>query len=149
MAKWPLFHTVLKDSPMMKTGELEEKLREQVCRSDVQTFLSYYESQGLITRPMKGLIVLVQEQKHGLLASLLVLIDGWKARRDERKRRERFERARIELELPLIGLELIAMQDENERPWISYVTKRVRKMLKDGKVDASVVEEVKRLKRKH
>ncbi|UCE16208.1 MAG: hypothetical protein JSV12_00905 [Candidatus Bathyarchaeota archaeon] len=61
MKKWPLFYTILKNSPTMKTGDLLDKLREQVSRTDAYNFLNVYEREGLIVRNTRGLIVLVKK----------------------------------------------------------------------------------------
>lgn len=45
----------------MKTGDLLDKLREQVSRTDAYNFLNVYEREGLIVRNTRGLIVLVKK----------------------------------------------------------------------------------------
>lgn len=60
MEKWALIRTVLSTSPTMKTGEIVEKLRGQVSRSDVYTFLDVYERNGKIHRPLRGVVMLVR-----------------------------------------------------------------------------------------
>jgi len=79
MEKWPLFYTHLKRSPMMKTGVLRDRLREQVSKTDFFNFLNVYEQKELIIRPGRGAIMLVKKP-------------GFWERRAERKRLERIEK---------------------------------------------------------
>jgi len=82
MAKWALIHAYLKNSPMMKPKDLEEKLRGQISRSDMFTFLKVYEDKGLIIRP-SGSIMLVKKPSRWNILETLKYFDE---RRDKRKR---------------------------------------------------------------
>jgi len=87
MKKWPLFYAILKNSPMMRTGSLEDKLRGRVSRSDFFEFLKVYERKEKIIRPTRGLIKLVRKP-------------GFWERRAERKQ---LANEREELELDVEG----------------------------------------------
>lgn len=123
MKKWPLFYTILKNSPMMKTGDLEVKLRERVSRTDFFEFLKVYEKKEKIVRPTRGLIMLVKKP-------------GFWERRAERKRLEK-ERKIFELEVE--GYALMEEARLNEDEYEDEMTpekcakrrQKYRKLLKD------------------
>lgn len=120
MKKWPLFYAILKNSPMMRTGDLEDKLRERVSRSDIYEFLKVYERKEKIIRPTRGLIVLVRKP-------------GYRDRRADRKWLEK------ERDLQLLDVEYIKIlrsmlphaPNEEHREWIKKEIKRTKACLKN------------------
>ena len=82
MERWPLFYTHLKNSPMMKTGDLWEQMCGQVSHTDFYNFLGVYEQKEKIIRPSRGLIMLVK--KPGFLQRLI----GWKGKERRKSKRE-------------------------------------------------------------
>ncbi len=84
MEKWSLFHSILKNSPMMKTGTLRETLRGHIKKSRFHELLNIYEQKNLIIRPTRGLIVLVETPKKSLFPAISKFFE----KRREREKRE-------------------------------------------------------------
>lgn len=99
MEHWALVHSVLKNSPTIKTKALEEALRENISRSYLFDLLRVYENKGLIIRPSRGLVVLVKaptEAKPSKMGFFGYL--RWRREYDDAKKQRRKKELRAEIE---------------------------------------------------
>ena len=132
LKNWPLVHSVLKNSPMIKTGKLQDVLRGHICKTDLFNFLNVYETQNLIIRPTRGLIVLV-DNKDKTDRKNSVGFFGWLERRAERKAREKAEKL---LSMEAEGLALMEEAEMIEDEWTpekaAKLRQKYRKLLKDS-----------------
>lgn len=139
MEKWPLVHTVLKTSPMIKTGKLESILRGHISRSDLYEFLNVYEQRNMIIRPTRGLINLVSDDKHEDNDSFGLF--KWLRDRRERKRLEEEKQQKELLARKWTYCELVAKRFGDEarslKEWVEIEKKNYKELgLSDGESES-------------